>query len=100
MCHLPDAGTDLAQVLTQKEVIAKKKAAMAPEVSKALARLSSGLYVVTAAQNDVRSAMVASWVSQVGGGAGRGCTGSRVHRAAAVECVSGGACSIGAGQTA
>ncbi|MEW5306825.1 MAG: hypothetical protein WDW36_009263 [Sanguina aurantia] len=59
-----EAGTDLAQVLTQKEVIAKKKAAMAPEVSKALARLSSGLYVVTAAQNDVRSAMVASWVSQ------------------------------------
>lgn len=59
-----EAGTDLAQLLTQKDVIAKKKAGMAPEVAKSLARLSTGLYVVTAAHNNARSAMVASWVSQ------------------------------------
>ncbi|KAG2499462.1 hypothetical protein HYH03_002409 [Edaphochlamys debaryana] len=59
-----EEGTDLAQALTAKESIARKKAAMGPEVAKALARLSSGLYVVTAQHNNARSAMVASWVSQ------------------------------------
>lgn len=60
-----EAGTDLAQALTVKEAIAKKKAAMEPEVAKALARVSGGLYIVTAARgNDAKSAMVASWVSQ------------------------------------
>lgn len=59
-----EAGTDLAQVLTQKDVIAKKKDAMTADVAKALGRISSGLYVVTAAHNNARSAMVASWVSQ------------------------------------
>ena len=37
---------------------------MDPSVAKALGKLSSGLYVVTAAHSDVRSAMVASWVAQ------------------------------------
>lgn len=59
-----EVGTDLAQALTQKESIAKKKAAMPADVAKALARLSSGLYVVTAANNSARSAMIASWVAQ------------------------------------
>jgi hypothetical protein len=59
------AGTDLAQVLTTKDKIAKTKSAMSSDVAKALARISSGLYVVTAAHNNARSAMVASWVSQV-----------------------------------
>jgi len=59
-----EAGTDLAQALTQKEVIERKKSAMCPDVAKALARISSGLYVVTAAHNNARSAMIASWVSQ------------------------------------
>lgn len=59
-----EAGTDLAQVLTAKESMAKKKAAMPAEIAKALARLSSGLYVVSAANNSARSAMIASWVSQ------------------------------------
>ncbi|KXZ42718.1 hypothetical protein GPECTOR_122g459 [Gonium pectorale] len=59
-----EEGTDLAQALTAKETIARKKAAMGPDVAKALARLSSGLYVVTAQHNNARSAMVASWVSQ------------------------------------
>ena len=58
-------GTDLAQALTAKEVIARKKQAMPPDVAKSLARISSGLYVVTAAHDGARSAMIASWVSQV-----------------------------------
>ena len=39
-----EVGTDLAQALTTKDAIAKKKA-MAPEVAKALARVSGGLYI-------------------------------------------------------
>lgn len=35
-----EGGTDLAQTLTQKEKTAQLKAAMCPEVAKALARLS------------------------------------------------------------
>ena len=42
----------------------QKKRSMSPEVAKALARLSSGLYVVTAANNSARGAMIASWVAQ------------------------------------
>lgn len=53
------------QALTAKDAIARKKAAMPPEIAKAVGRLASGLYIVTAAQNNARSAMVASWVSQV-----------------------------------
>lgn len=62
-----ECGTDLAQALTQKDSIAKKKSAMAPDVSKAMARISGGLYIVTAgraAEGGVKGAMVASWVSQ------------------------------------
>ena len=59
-----EAGTDMAQLLTAKDVMAKKKAAMSAGVAKALARLSSGLYVVTAANNSARGAMIASWVAQ------------------------------------
>ena len=53
-----EAGTDLAQALTQKDKIARTKAAMSPEIARALARLSSGLYVVTAAHSNARGAMV------------------------------------------
>ena len=59
-----EAGTDLAQLLTQKESMARKKAAMPSNVAKALARLASGLYVVTAATQGAKGAMVASWVAQ------------------------------------
>ncbi|PSC76929.1 diflavin flavo A [Micractinium conductrix] len=59
-----EAGTDLAQALIAKDTIAKKKAAMNPDVAKALARVSGGLYIVTAAHNNAKSAMVASWVAQ------------------------------------
>ena len=34
-------------------------------VAKALARVSGGIYVVTAKKGDSRGAMIASWVSQV-----------------------------------
>lgn len=40
---------------------------MPPEIAKAVGRLASGLYIVTAAQANARSAMVASWVSQARG---------------------------------
>jgi hypothetical protein len=44
----------LLQALTTKEVIARKKAAMCGEVAKALGRISSGLYIVAAAQDNAR----------------------------------------------
>ncbi len=59
-----EAGTDMAQLLTKKESAAKARS-MSPEVAKALARLSSGLYVVTAGtEGTAKGAMVASWVAQ------------------------------------
>lgn len=61
-----EAGTDLGQLLTQKKVIAAKKANMPADVAKAIGRISGGLYVVTAQKGVSRSAMIASWVSQVG----------------------------------
>lgn len=68
MCtqEFEQTGTRLAQALTQKDSIARKKAAMSNDVAKALARLSSGLYIVTAAHQSggARGAMVASWVAQ------------------------------------
>ena len=59
-----EAGTDLGQLLTKKKTLADMKSAMSPEVAKALGRVSGGLYVVTAAQGDARSAMIASWIAQ------------------------------------
>ncbi len=59
-----EAGTDLAQFIMKKEKAAKQRGAMSPDIAKALARLSSGLYVVTAANNSAKGAMVASWVAQ------------------------------------
>ena len=59
-----EAGTDLAQSLTSKARIASTKNAMEVNVSKALARVSGGLYVITAERGAARSAMIASWVSQ------------------------------------
>jgi hypothetical protein len=51
-------GCKYAQALTQKESVAKKKAAMSSDIAKALARLSSGLYVVTADSKGAKGAMV------------------------------------------
>jgi hypothetical protein len=58
-----EAGTDLGQALSKKETIEKARS-MDASIAKALGKLSSGLYVVTAAHADVRSAMIASWVAQ------------------------------------
>jgi flavin reductase (DIM6/NTAB) family NADH-FMN oxidoreductase RutF len=69
-----EAGARLAQLLTSKDRAQALKQAMPPDVAKALGRLASGLYVVTAEQQQTgagssslpgaRGAMVASWVSQ------------------------------------
>ena len=62
-----EAGTDLGQSLNRKKNIANKKG-INNELAKAMGRLSGGLYIVTASQEDENSerssAMVASWVSQ------------------------------------
>jgi len=77
-----EAGTDLGQLLTREKTIAAMKA-IDGDLDKALGRVSGGLYVVTARQEDTgadgsatglasatasatarSSAMVASWVAQ------------------------------------
>jgi flavorubredoxin/flavin reductase (DIM6/NTAB) family NADH-FMN oxidoreductase RutF len=58
-----EAGTDLGQLLSRAKTIAAMKA-LDGDLDKALGRLSGGLYVVTARQQERASAMVASWVSQ------------------------------------
>jgi flavorubredoxin/flavin reductase (DIM6/NTAB) family NADH-FMN oxidoreductase RutF len=63
-----EAGTDLGQLLTREKTIAAMKS-LDGDLDKALGRLSGGLYVVTARQDDAEGgsrsgAMVASWVSQ------------------------------------
>lgn len=62
-----EAGTDLGQVLTKARAIAAMKS-LDGDLDKALGRISGGLYVLTARQeeNGVQrsGAMVASWVSQ------------------------------------
>ena len=58
-----ETGTDLGQELAQSKKIKKIKALDA-DLQKALGRISSGLYIITAAKGDVRSAMLASWITQ------------------------------------
>ena len=60
-----EAGTDLGQIFSQKKVIESIKTNMPMNVAKAIARVSGGIYVVTAKKGDSRGAMIASWVSQV-----------------------------------
>ena len=62
--NIEEAGTDLAQSIVEKTVIDNKKSHMPADIAKAIARLSTGLYVVTASRNSAKSAMIASWVSQ------------------------------------
>eukprot|EP00850_Spirogloea_muscicola_P021974 SM000270S10371 [mRNA] locus=s270:27556:32402:- [translate_table: standard] len=59
-----EAGTDLGQKLTQKKSVEARKTGMPVNVAKAIARVSGGLYIVTAAKGASKGAMVASWVSQ------------------------------------
>ena len=58
-----ETGTDLGQDLAQKKKIKKIKALDA-DLQKALGRISSGLYIITAKKGDVQSAMLASWITQ------------------------------------
>jgi flavorubredoxin/flavin reductase (DIM6/NTAB) family NADH-FMN oxidoreductase RutF len=58
-----ESGTDLGQKLTLKENIKKIKA-IDGDLEKALGRLSSGLYILTAHKGDLNGAMLASWVTQ------------------------------------
>jgi len=58
-----EAGTDLGQLLAQAKKLKKLKSLNA-DLEKALGRISSGLYIITAKKGEVTSAMLASWVSQ------------------------------------
>ena len=64
-----EAGTDLAQLLNKKETITAQKAAMSPDIAKALAKLANGLYVVTAAHSaQVGSCLRVHWGPQAAPG--------------------------------
>lgn len=58
-----EAGTDLGQWLSRERSVKQIKA-LDNDLEKALGRLSSGLYILTAQQGNLSSAMVASWVAQ------------------------------------
>ena len=58
-----ETGTDLGQDLEKTKKIKKIKALDA-DLQKALGRISSGLYIITATKGDVQSAMLASWITQ------------------------------------
>jgi len=58
-----ESGTDLGQKLTLKENIKKIKE-IDGDLEKALGRLSSGLYILTAHKGGLNGAMLASWVTQ------------------------------------
>jgi flavin reductase (DIM6/NTAB) family NADH-FMN oxidoreductase RutF len=58
------APSVLLQALTTKEKIAHMKASMSADVAKAMGRLSSGLYIVAAQQENARrQAQSASFIS-------------------------------------
>ncbi|MEO0432102.1 MAG: diflavin flavoprotein [Cyanobacteria bacterium J06656_5] len=61
--YCEEAGTDFAQAL-KKAKRAKAPRTPASDVEKAVGRLVGSLCVVTAKQNEVASAMLASWVAQ------------------------------------
>ncbi|MBE9051620.1 diflavin flavoprotein [Nostocales cyanobacterium LEGE 11386] len=58
-----EAGTDIGQWLTRDRTIKQMKS-LDHDLERALGRLSSGLYIMTARKGDVKSAMLASWVTQ------------------------------------
>lgn len=58
-----EAGTDLGQWLTRDRSIKQRKS-LDSDLDKAMGRLSSGLYIITAQKGDITSAMLASWVTQ------------------------------------
>ena len=58
-----EAGTDLGQALAQAGKLKKLKSLDA-DLQKALGRISSWLYIITAQKGELFSAMLASWVAQ------------------------------------
>ncbi|MDX1977308.1 MAG: diflavin flavoprotein [Pseudanabaenaceae cyanobacterium bins.68] len=58
-----ESGTDLGQLLTRKQNISQAKA-INPDLDKALGRIAGGLYIITAHKDQLKSAMLASWVTQ------------------------------------
>ncbi|MEQ9354740.1 MAG: diflavin flavoprotein [Coleofasciculus chthonoplastes F3-SA18-01] len=58
-----EAGTDMGQLLTRDRNIKQRKS-IDNDLEKALGRISGGLYIITAQKGDIKSAMLASWVSQ------------------------------------
>lgn len=58
-----ETGTDLGQLLGQAGKLKQLKALDA-DLEKALGRISSGLYIITAQKGAVSGAMLASWITQ------------------------------------
>lgn len=61
MCQ--EAGIDLGQLLMRERNIKQIKS-LDVNMEKALGRISNGLYIVTTQKGNVKSAMLASWVTQ------------------------------------
>ena len=58
-----EAGTDMGQLLSRAKAIKQMKS-LDGDLDKALGRISGGLYIITAQKGEIKSAMLASWVSQ------------------------------------
>ncbi|WP_071190179.1 diflavin flavoprotein [Trichormus sp. NMC-1] len=58
-----EAGTDLGKLIMRERNIKQIKS-LDVNMEKALGRISSGLYIVTAKKGDMSGAMIASWVTQ------------------------------------
>ena len=58
-----EAGTDLGQWLTRDRAIKQMKS-LDSDLDRALGRISSGLYLITAQKGEVSGAMLASWLTQ------------------------------------
>jgi flavorubredoxin/flavin reductase (DIM6/NTAB) family NADH-FMN oxidoreductase RutF len=58
-----EAGTDIGQWLTRDRTIKQIKS-INTNLEKALGRISTGLYIITAKKGEIQSAMLASWVTQ------------------------------------
>ena len=58
-----ESGTDIGQLVTRDRLVKQMKS-LDSDLDKAIGRLSGGLYIVTAKKDEVKSAMLASWISQ------------------------------------
>jgi flavorubredoxin/flavin reductase (DIM6/NTAB) family NADH-FMN oxidoreductase RutF len=58
-----EAGTDMGQWLNRDRNIKQMKS-LSTDLNKAMGRISSGLYIITAQKGELTGAMVASWVTQ------------------------------------